>query len=245
MGSFVHPPASRQGEVRMESITISHLKRRAIRARQASVRTVEQRLRYVSRTAWAFDTPCQFFRRLGREVSLHHRLLKAQHRLQGIPYLLRQLAMPHNDPIRLWRPCSEPLSPLLRQAPPPQIFDRLSHKERLLLILCQRRLSRCSRASRLSDIPRSALALPIRRLRKPYSTRQRRVQRFTGSAACMFYSLRKKWRGRMVCQGTAQAVIEMLWQAWQTRRLSLGQTDVCVRRTNGRPIYQLQPLQHS
>jgi hypothetical protein len=152
----------------MESVTTSHLKRRAMRTHQASVRTVEQRLRYASKMAWAFDTPCQFFRRLGREVGLHRRLLKAQHRLQGIPYLLRQLAMPDNDPVRLWHPCSEPPSSPLRQAPSSQIFARLSHKERLLLIICQRRLSRCSRAHRLSDIPRSALALPIGRLGEPH-----------------------------------------------------------------------------
>jgi len=174
----------------MENVTISHLKRRAMRTRQVSVRTVEQRLQYTSRMAWAFDTSCQFFRRLGREVGLHRRLLKAQHRLQGIPYLLHQLVMPNNDPVHLWHPCSEPPSPPLRQAPSSQNFARLSHKEqRLLLIICQRRLSRCSRAHRLSDIPRSALALPIRRLGEPYSTRQRLVQRCAGSVACVFYSL--------------------------------------------------------
>jgi hypothetical protein len=160
-----------------------------MRTRQVSVRIVEQRRRYASRMAWACDTPCQFFRRPGREVGLHRRLLKAQHRLQGIPYLLRQLARHNNDPVHLWRPCSEPLSPPLRQAPSPQICARLSHKERLSLIICQRRLSRCSRAYRPSDIPRSALALPLRRLEESYSTRQRLVQRCAGSAACVFYSL--------------------------------------------------------
>jgi hypothetical protein len=168
----------------MESVTIAHLKRRAMRTRQASVRTVEQRLRYAFRMAWTF-TPCQFFRRLGREVSLHRRL----------PYLLRQLAMHNNAPVRPWRPCSEPLPLLLHEAPSPQIFDKLSHKEHLLLIICQRRLSHCSRAYRLSDMLRSALALPIRRLEEPYSTRQRLIQRFGGSAACMFSSLRGKMAG--------------------------------------------------
>jgi hypothetical protein len=174
----------------MESVTISHLKRRAMRTRQVSVRIVEQRLRYASRIAWAFETSCQFFRRLGREIGLHRRLLKAQHRLQGIPYLLRQLVMPNNDPVRLWRPWSEPPSPPLRQAPASQLCARLSHKaQRLLRIICHRRLSRGSRASRPSDIPRRALALPLRRVGASYSPRQRLVQRCAGAAACVFYSL--------------------------------------------------------